>query len=387
MSIRRVRLVAVSAVLALAGCGRGPADDLDREVARNVRVMPLQTAPVTEFLELAGPLLPVRGSDIGSEETGTVHAIVHDKGARVAAGQTVILLDRRILAAELQASGAALELQEYSHRQTERLFEAGKASRLELLQSATQLAQARSQHDITGTRHDRAGIKAPFAGLVVARHVEPGQLVMPGTTVARIVDPYVLKLSGSLTEQEIAWVGEGMSAVVAIAASRAAEGAALPIDGPSTRTLAGTVVWVGFEAERQTGKFPIEIHIENRDLAHRSGMIARARLTKRTTDDMIVIPRDAILPGQRVSYVFVVEENRARKRQITLGPDQGLMTAVRQGLEPGDLLVVRGQRALRDGSLVNIAERVEFGDGTAPDDPDAIRSASAGTRITAEAAR
>lgn len=359
--------------LVIAACGPDPADDHGREVARNVRVMPLEAAAVTEFIELAGPLLPVRGTDIGSEESGTVAAIDHDKGARVAAGAPVIRLDRRLLAADLQAARAAHELQEYSHAQTEQLHEAGKVSRLELLQSAAQLAQARSQHDVARTRHERAAIKAPFDGLVVARHVERGQLVMPGTAVARVVDPYILKLSGTATEREVAWISAGMPALLAVAGS--------------PEPVTGVVTWVGFEADRQTGKFPLEIHVDNSDLALRSGVIARARITKRTTDDLVVIPRDAILPGQRTNHVFVVADDRARKREVELGPDQGLLVAVRSGLAVGDLLVVRGQRALRDGSLVNVAERVSFGDGATDDEPAVIRATSADTRIGGEVGR
>jgi len=94
-SPRLLPLVALP--LILAACAPGPGDDQAREVARNVRVMPLQTAAVTEFLEMAGPLLPVRGADIGSEEAGTVERIVHEKGSRVAAGDPLIVLDRRLL--------------------------------------------------------------------------------------------------------------------------------------------------------------------------------------------------------------------------------------------------------------------------------------------------
>jgi membrane fusion protein, multidrug efflux system len=360
-------------VLAAAGCAGAPGDEAAREVPRNVRVMPLETASITEFLELAGPLQPVRGTDLGSEEAGTVATIVHDKGARVAAGATLLELDRRVLAAELAAAAAEAELQEYSHGQVERLHAAGKASRLELLQSAAQLARARSQRDVGRTRHERASIKAPYAGLVAARHVEPGQLVLPGTVVARIIDPYALKLEGTLTEREVAWVREGLVADVAVAGS--------------PQTFGGVVAWVGFEAERSSGKFPVEIRVPNPDLALRSGVIGRARLAKRTTDHLVVIPRDAILPGERFAYVFVVEDDRAHRRQIVLGPDQGLLVAVRSGLAAGELLVVRGQRALRDGGLVAVTERVAYGDGTAADEPAAIGAGSAGTRVAGEVRR
>ena len=105
------------------------------------------------------------------------------------------------------------------------------------------------------------------------------------------------------------------------------------------------------------------------------------------TDDLVVIPRDAVLPGDRGEHVLVVEDDRAARRRVVLGPDQGLMVAVRRGLQPGELLVVRGQRELADGSLVTITERVAYGDGTAPDEPAVIKAESAGTRVGEEAVR
>ncbi|MBD3221705.1 efflux RND transporter periplasmic adaptor subunit [bacterium] len=365
-------------VLALAaigsgGCGDAADDGTAAEVARNVRVMPLETAPITQYFELAGPVVPVRGADIAAEEAGTVDRIDHDKGERVEPDAPLVTLDRRLLAAELDAAQAQLELQAYDHEKKEQLHAAGKISELELLRSAAQLAEARSRRDVARTRHQRAQVRAPYAGIVAERYVEPGELVAPGTRIARVIDPYVLKLDGGLTEREVAWMRPGMSAEVAL------EGLAEP--------RRGTVAWVGFEASMSNGKFPVEIHVPNEDLQLRSGAIGRARVARGTTDGMVVIPRDAVMPGDGIDFVFVVDRDRARKRIVELGPGQGLMVAVRQGLEPGELLVVRGQRDLQDGNLVSINERVAYGDGTAPDDPDVIRAESASTRVAGEAVR
>ncbi len=176
-----------------------------------------------------------------------------------------------------------------------------------------------------------------------------------------------------MTEQEVAWVRPGM-------------GAEVQIQGVP-RPLAATVGWVGFEANARNGKFPVEIHVPNRELLLRSGAIGRARVAKGEASGMVVVPRDAVMPGDGVDHVFVVEGDRARKRLVELGPGQGLMVAVRSGLAPGDQLVVRGQRDLRDGGLVKITERVAYGDGTSGDDPDVIRAASAGTRVAGEETR
>ncbi|MEZ4388804.1 MAG: HlyD family efflux transporter periplasmic adaptor subunit [Candidatus Krumholzibacteriia bacterium] len=183
----------------------------------------------------------------------------------------------------------------------------------------------------------------------------------------------MLKLDGALTEQDVTWVRPGMPAEVEVQG----------VDRP----LAATVGWVGFEASSKNGKFPVEIHVPNADLRLRSGAIGRARVSKGTVDGLVVIPRDAVMPGDGTEHVFVVDGDRAHKRLVELGPAQGLMVAVRTGLAAGDELVVRGQRDLRDGGLVNVTERVPYGDGTSAADPDVIRAARAGTRVTGEAGR
>jgi len=367
-------LVATVATVAIvAGCQDAPRDDSAREVPRNVRTMTLQTSPVVRYLELAGPVVPLRGADLSSEESGTLDRVVHDKGEPVAADAPVMTLDRRLLTAELQAAEAQFELQSYNHERILQLHEAGKVSELERLQSAAELASARSQRDVARTRHERAAIKAPFAGIVADRHVEPGELVMPGMTVARVIDPYVLKLVGAATEQEVGGLRQGMPAEVTLHG----------VDAP----VAATVGWVGFEAAGSTGKFPVEIHVPNADLALRSGAIGRARVALATTSDLVVIPRDAVMVAEGVEQVYVVEGERARRRLVELGPAQGLMVSIRDGLEPGDQLVVRGHRDLRDGGLVSVTEQAPYGDGTREGDPDEIRAASAGTRISQEAGR
>ncbi len=369
-------LLALAALAAVAGCQAPAAEEPAREVPRNVRAMTLATSAVTEYFEVAGPVLPVRGTDVSAEEGGTVQAIPHDKGAKVRTGAVLVGLDRALLAADVAAARANLSLQEYSHDKTAQLFEASKISRLEFLQSQTALEQARAARDAAEVRYERAEVKAPFAGVVSERYVEPGQLVAPGMPVARVIDPYTLKIEAHLTESEVAWIREGQPAEVRV------EGVAASVPG--------AVGWVGFEAERASGKFKVEIHIANADLALRSGVIARARLEKQTVRDLVVIPRDAIVQGRAGDEVYVVEADRARRRAVQLGPSQGLMVAVTSGLAPGETLIVRGQREVQDGSLVTVTETVGYGDGTRDDDPAIIRAQAAGPRVAGsqpEAAR
>lgn len=374
----RIILVGAGLVAALttAGCGKAPAA-APREVARNVRVLELAASTLAEFHEISGPVGPVRGADLAAEESGPVVAVRAAKGARVKAGQVLVEQERTILGAEMEAAAAQLRTQDFNLDRIRQLHEAGKVSEFDLLSAASAQAQAAAGAEISRRRWERAAVKAPFAGVVTERFVELGSMVTAGQPVARVIDPYRLKLSAYVTDTDIAWVRVGDPADVVL--------------GESGERGSGEVTWVGAEADLRTGKFPVEIEIPNPELALHSGVIGRARLPRHTVADVVVVPRDAVMSSDAGPQVYVVEEDRAALRRVTLGEDQGLLVVVRAGLRAGDRLVVRGQRELADGSLVTVTETTTAADGTLPGDPDVVRAQGASTRVqsdvTAEGAR
>ena len=352
--LMRTRVAIALAVLttvatALVGCGPPPEREVPPEIPRNVRVLPMAATDLQEYFEISGRMQPVRGTDVAAEESGTVAALPHDKGDHVDAGDVLVELDRRLLQAQVAAATASLELAEYNAEQTGRLHEAAKVSRIQALTADTQADQARAALQVARLRYERAAVKAPFAGLVAVRHVEPGQLVAPGQPVARVVDPYVLKLAGTLTEREVAWLEKGASAQIRL------DGLAEPVPGQ--------VAWLAFEADPVTGKFGAEVHVDNADLALRSGVMGRATIHKRTHASVLVVPRDAVMDGLQGHMVYVVEGDRAHRRTVALGADQGLLVVVVSGLAVGDRLVVRGHRDLVEGALVRITETATGRDG------------------------
>jgi len=362
----------LGALMMMAGCGSDSQSDVKEEIPRNVRVLTLDRETVEEFFEISGPVAPVRGTDLSAQESGTVVSLPVAKGAGVHGGQMVIELDRDILKAEWEAAKAALSLEAYNLDKVRQLHQAGKVSRIELLTAESSQAQAQSRADVLKERYDRAGIKAPFDGVLVDRYVELGELVVPGQKVARLLDPYTLKLEAYLTDAQVQWVSVGDRATVKM--------------GQALELAAGSVSWVGFEADRMTGKFKVEIEIPNPDLRYNSGVIGRARLDKNQVTDVVAIPRDAVLPGRVGPTAFVVRDDRAELRRLELGAYQGLMVVVKEGLEPGDRLVVRGHRDLRDGNLVRITETATAADGSLETDPRDITGAEASTRIQGAAA-
>ncbi len=356
-------IVGLAAVGSLAACQAPVADqEGETEVARNVRVLELAPETLTEYFEISGPVSPVLGTDLSLEESGPVVQLPLEKGMPVHRGDLLVEIDRTILQAEKASAVAQFKTQEFNYDKVRQLHDAGKVSEIDLLTSQAQFEQARSLARIAERRYERAGLTAPFDGVLTDRYVELGQLVVPGQSAVRLIDPHQLKLEAHLTATEVGFVRRGEKARVQL--------------GQIEEEIDGTVSWVGLEADRMTGKFRVEIEIPNGDLALSAGVIGRARLPKQTLEGAVIIPRDAVLPGREGFTAFVVEGDRARSRVLDLGPDQGALVLVRSGLQAGDLLVVRGHRELRDGSLVKITETSTAADGSISGDPGTVRSAA-----------
>jgi len=363
MIVLGLGLPVLSLLALLGGCREEEKTAPAPETPRNVRVVELSPSQMIEYFEISGPVAPVRGAVLSSQESGSVVKLAAAKGQIVSKGEIIVEQDRGILAAEMESAAAHLDAQNYNVDKIRKLNKAGKVSRMELLNAESAFEQAKSLADISRERFQRAAVRAPFDGVIVERFVELGQLLLPGQPVVRIIDPSILKLEGYLTDQEVAWVQVGTTASVEM--------------GENRGFAEGQVTWVGLEADRMTGKFKMELEIPNPDGHLRSGIIGRAKISKNVLNDVLSIPRDAVMHSRGGTTVFVVEGDRASRRQIDLGADQGAMVTVDQGLKAGEKLVVRGHRSLRDSSLVSVTEIATSKDGMMSGDAAGLLSASA----------
>ena len=181
MMTKNKAVLVLLGTLALGACTAGDADVPEvPERASNVRVLELARTTLEESIVISGPLRPVRGTDVATQESGTIQSLPADKGSVVKKGQVVVMLDRRLLESEMKSAEAARVLREYNEERTRRLYEANSVSKQEMLRVYTELQQAGESARIAQLRYERAAIKAPFEGVVADRYVEVGELVSPG---------------------------------------------------------------------------------------------------------------------------------------------------------------------------------------------------------------
>ena len=290
---------------------------------------------------------------LGVELSGQrVAEVLVEVGDVVASGQPMLRLDNRSLAMELRQAEAALAQANASlavasanARRGERL----KREQLIADSEADQLisgelgaqAQRQTAQALLDNARLRLGfttLRAPHAGVVSQRTVQPGQVVSAGTELFSVIRDGRLEWRAELPESELILVAPGAKAQL-----RAPDGAAVE----------GTVraVSPALDAASRTGTVYVDLPAPG---ALRAGMYAQGDLVlgalpARTLPDQAVVERD----GYR--YVFVLGEGDVvEQRRVTLGARQDNVVAVSDGVQADDRVVVEGAGFLADGDRVRV---------------------------------
>ena len=357
-TLRRVRgalLPAAGALLALGGCGEAPAADpsaameeSDTRRIINVEVETLAPRPFTDVIRLTGTVNADREVTVAAEESGTVAAILADKGDRVRRGQALIRLDDDLLRAQRgeAEARAALDADQWGRRK--RLYEEeGIGTEEEYVEARYLAEQSRARLDLIEARLRRTVVRAPFDGLLDRRLVEVGSVIAPGQAVAHILDLEPLKVTAGVPERYAADVSAGDGATVAFA--------------DLGDTCAATVTYVGAAIDGRHRTFPVELDLQRPVTGAKPAMVAEVMLVLEVHPDAIVVPNQALVRTEEGFTAFVaadwVDGPVARARPVTLGASGGDEVVATSGLSPDDRLIVVGQQQVADGDRLRIVSR------------------------------
>jgi multidrug efflux pump subunit AcrA (membrane-fusion protein) len=116
-------------------------------------------------------------------------------------------------------------------------------------------------------------------------------------------------------------------------------------------------------ASPENNAFRVELTVPNEDENLRPGMIARISVVRRLYENAILAPLGAVVPHKDVHVVYIALDGKAIRRMVKLGGLLGENAIIEDGLTPGDAMIIEGNRALSDGTVIAIQPEA---DGTAP---------------------
>lgn len=293
-----------------------------------------------------GVVEAVRQSTVSAQISGRVVEVNFDVGDRVEKGQVLLRIDAREVTqalagsqAQVEQAQAVLARAKAEYERTRLLISQKFVSEAALDKAAAEYkaAQAQLANTLAGagqaaTTKGFATIVAPYAGVVSARHVELGEMAVPGKPLMTGFDPASLRVVASIPQYKLSSIGAGASASVEIPAFKqwvkAQSVTVLPISDPHTLTTRARLDLPAMPA----GVFP--------------GMFARAHFIVGRAMKLVV-PAEAILRRSEVTAVYVVNaKGTPALRQVRLGEAAGQDgIEVLAGLKPGERVALEPIKA------------------------------------------
>ncbi len=377
---RRIVLFAVLALVAIAAAvialrGRTP-------VVEVTTARPAGDAGAATLLNASGYVTPRRRATVAAKITARVLDVLVDEGMKVDAGQVLARLDdsdarRRLLAARTarDATAAAIGSLEVNLanadrelRRQQELEKSGFATvqAVDLAQTAADSlrAQIQAAHQQVNASDaeigvaqqdvDNCTVRAPFAGVVVSKDAQLGEMVSPisagggftRTGIATIVDMTSLEIEVDVNESYIARVmpDQKVDAV---------------LDAYPDWHIPSKVRTVIPTADRQKATVKVRISFEKLDprilpdMGVKVAFLAEeSRGAARIAAPRALVPDAAVREAGGKPLVFVVRAGRLERRAVTLGAKRGTDIEVMAGVNEGESVVIKGPEGLSDGQRV-----------------------------------
>jgi RND family efflux transporter MFP subunit len=309
---------------------------------------------VARTIVASGPLAAKRDQPVGiAGQGGRVIRVLADAGSWVRAGQVLAVVDRSVqaqqaaqLAAQVQAARADAALAQSNYERALALQGRGFVSKAEIDSKKAsrdaafaQVRVAQAQLGATRAQIGQLDVVAPTAGLILARNVEVGQVVSPGSgALFRMAEGGQMEMQAQLSQQDLASIHVGMPAQVT------------PVG--SDRSFSGTVWQVAPAIDPQSRLGQVRIAVPY-DPVIRPGGFAEARISSGTTLAPM-LPQSAVLSDERGNYVYVVNgKNEIERRDIKIGTVNDNGVTIAQGLSGDEPVVLSAGPFLNPGQKIN----------------------------------
>lgn len=276
----------------------------------------------------------VRQARVAPVVTAPIRSVLVQEGEAVAQGQRLAQLeDGPQLGATLQLEAQAALARAGAARQ-QRLFDAGFAAKAAYEDAQTQRDAAEAASRSARARLSDYRIKAPFAGRVLRRDAEPGDLATVGQPMFVVADLRSLRITADVDERDMARLAVGQPAVV-----RA--------DAYPGRTFPARITEITPQGDATGRVFRVRLSLPA-DAPLKPGMTVETNLIAARRPDAVLVPSSALSKGA----VWVVQAGRVHRVRLRLGAAGADLTEVVSGLPAGATVVLEPPERLRDGARV-----------------------------------
>ena len=362
----------------LSACSKD-ADQQNKDTAKNsdaaktdvasasmaVTLAKAQTRNIERSIIASGPVSPWEEMQLGVELSGVrVTSLNVDVGQSVKRGQLLLALDHRTLDSDLRQADASLyeakaglQLANINFNRGQQLAKSQLISvsaldelRAGVVQAQARLATAQAIRDGVQLKRDFASLRAPDDGIISKRLVQPGQVVMAGTELLRLIRRGRLEWRAELNETDL---------------TRVQTGAIVRLQTSGGEKVEGIVraVSPGLDASTRTGTLYVDLPNPGN---LKAGTFLEGRILT-SASQALVVPSTSLIQRDGHSYVYIVTADSTVQRvRVSSGASEQGFVEITQGLKAGDAIVDSGAGLLSDGDRVNVVTKVTEIKSTSP---------------------
>ncbi len=322
-------------------------EDEDEAPAVPVEVAYPDRGDVYAMYSGTAPIEALAEATVIAKVGGEIRSLIAEEGDAVDEGQELARLDGDRLALELSESNARLEKLRRDYERNVDLKAKGLISDGDFDQLKFEMEALEASYNLARLELDYTQIRAPIAGVISERLVRLGNTVDAGDPMFRVTsfDPLVAYLY--VPEREYRRIQPGKPV-------------GIQIDALGETPIIASVTRVSPVVDPETGTFKITIEINGEGQRIKPGMFARLGVVYDTRENVLRVPRSALIDNDEDTFVFVVdEEGLAHRKRVETGYSDRGMVEIVSGLEDGEQVVTVGQVGLKEDTKVEIINQEE----------------------------
>jgi membrane fusion protein (multidrug efflux system) len=331
----------------------------------------VQPQKVTYYDSYPGTVVALNEVALHSQVSGFIAGIYFKEGAQVTKGEKLYEIDRRkFLAAFDQAKNNA-EIAESNLQKAQR--DADRYSKLNeqnaiarqtfddaetnLQNAKTQLLSAKAALLNAETDYNYSVITAPFSGTIGFSLVKPGTFINSGQTLLNTIssdDP--VGVDFIINEKSLPGfiVMKNNKTPVVDSTFR------ITLPDNSLYPFSGELSVIDRGVDPQTGTIKIRLIFPNKERSLRPGMNCRVKVLSGNSGDQLVIPYKAVIEQMGEYFVYLIDSMKVKQVKIVPGSNLGGQIVVRQGVKPGDKIVLDGLQKVHNGSMIRLVDQQEM---------------------------
>ena len=340
-----IYIISITASIAVLGAGymmfgkeNSYAEVPKVEAPVSVTAITVEPGDIDSVVTAAGALSSRNSSMLSSKVMGRVVQLSVQEGDQVAAGRLLMKIDSGEITAQAVQAQAAYNNARLQYDRIKSLFDAKASTQMEMDQATLGLENAQAGLQAAKAMESYTIITAPISGQIVEKHINLGEMALPGQPLIRIEDNRDLRLEVTAKEQDILSIQPGNPVKVLIDAM------------PGTE-ISGKVSQVVQASDVRTHSFIVKIDIPARK-GLITGMYGKACFTI-GRHEAILVPKSALIETSGISGVYLVTaQGSAAFQLVQPGETRGDQVEVLTGLRSGDTVVTDNRLGRIEGKKV-----------------------------------